>query len=95
MIQSASRLGKYASDPAAQYEDAVCSKLDIEKFYQSLKPLDREILELRIQGYTYQEIAEKIKYKTHSAVLKRINRIAEQYLDFTDEQEGLRDFLIG
>jgi hypothetical protein len=89
------QLGNYVSDPTAQYEDVVCSKLDIEKFYQSIKPLDREILELRIQGYTYQEIADKIKYKTHSAVLKRINRIAERYFDFTDEQEGLREYLIG
>ena len=89
------QLGNHVSDPSAQYEAAICSKLDVEKFYRSLKPLDHEILELRTLGYTYQEIAEKIKYKTHSGVLKRIRRIAEQYLDFTDEKEGLRDFLIG
>lgn len=89
------QFGKYISDPAAQYDDKVCTKLDVEEFYRSLKPLDHEILELRIKGYTYQEIAEKLKYKTHSAVLKRINRIAERYLDFNDEQKGLREFLIG
>jgi hypothetical protein len=89
------QLGSYVCDPAAQYENAICAKLDIEKFYRNLKPLDHEILELRIQGYTYQEIAEKIKYKTHSGVLKRIRRITEQYLDFTDEKEGLSDYLMG
>jgi hypothetical protein len=83
------------SDLAAQYEDAVCAKLDAEKFFRSLKPLDQEILEFRTMGYTYQEIAMKTDYKTHSAVLKRIKRIAEQYLDYSDEQEGRRDFLIG
>jgi hypothetical protein len=36
------------------------------------------------------EIAEKAGYKTHSAVLKRINRIAEQYLDYIDENENLK-----
>jgi DNA-directed RNA polymerase specialized sigma24 family protein len=73
-----------------QHDDLVCSKIDTEKFYLNLKPFEREILELRIKGYTYQEIAEKAGYKTHSAVLKRINRIAEQYLDYTDENEKFK-----
>lgn len=86
-------LDNYVSDLSAQYEDAVCAKLDAERFYRSLKPLDQEILEFRTMGYTYQEIAAKTEYKTHSAILKRINRIAEQYFDYSDEQEGRRDYL--
>jgi hypothetical protein len=88
-------LSDYVSDSTAQYEDAICSKLDVEKFYQGLNPVDREILELRVKGCTYQDIAEKTGFKTHSAILKRISRITERYLDFTDEQEGLREFLSG
>jgi hypothetical protein len=85
----------FVSNLEAQNEDGICSKLDAEEFSRSLNSLDHEILDLRVQGYTYQEISDKLKYKTHSAILKRINRIAGQYLDFTDEKEGLRDFLIG
>ena len=50
---------------------------------------------MRVEGATYQEIADEFDYKTHSAVLKRINRIAGQYLDYKDEQEELREFLNG
>lgn len=61
---------------------AIFSRIETDKFLQSLSSLDREILELRISGCTYQEIAQRTGFKTHSAVLKRINRIAEQYLDY-------------
>jgi len=42
---------------------------------------------MRVNGDTYQEIAEELGYSTHSAVLKRINRIAELYLDYKNKQE--------
>ena len=67
----------------SQYDDGICSKIDTEMFLRRLSPLDREILVFRISGCTYQEIAQRTGFKTHSAVLKRINRIAEQYLDYT------------
>ena len=86
-------LGNLIGDPAANFEEAVCSKIDTENFYKTLSSRDREILEMRVNGATYQEIADKLGYKTHSAVLKRINRIAGQYLDYTDEQEETRAFL--
>ena len=40
---------------------------------------DREILKLRMDGYTEQEIADKVGYKTASAVHKRIAKIANAY----------------
>ena len=43
---------------------------------------DREILKLRMEGYTEQEIADKVGYKTASAVHKRITKIAEAYEDY-------------
>lgn len=88
-------LSDFVGDPAANFEDAVCSKIDTEKFYKTLAPRDSEILQMRVEGATYQEIADELEYKTHSAVLKRINRIAGQYLDYADEQEELREFLYG
>ena len=40
------------------------------------------ILKLRMDGLTEQEIADKVGYKTASAVHKRIARIADAYEDF-------------
>ncbi len=88
-------LGDFIDDPPANFEEAICSRIDAESFCETLSPRDRKILEMRVRGATYQEIADKLAYKTHSAVIKRIRRIAEQYLDDVDEQEGTREFLRG
>ena len=88
-------MGDYVSDPTADFEEAVCAKIDTGNFYEKLKPHDREIFQMRVEGHTYQEIADELDYKTHSAVLKRINRIGEQYFNYVDEQEETRAFLKG
>lgn len=52
-----------------------------------------EILQLRMQGYTEQEIADKVGYKTASAVHKRIAHVANAYEDFvtSEYQKYLED----
>lgn len=85
--------GDFVGGPTVDFEEAVCAKIDTEGFYKTLEPRDREILKMRIEGATYQEIADKLDYKTHSAVLKRVSRIAAQYLNYADEQQGYREFL--
>lgn len=87
--------GDFVGDSTADFEGAVCAKIDTEGFYKTLKTRDREILKMRIEGATYQEIADEMDYKTHSAVLKRISKIAEQYLAYADEHEAPRVFLKG
>lgn len=77
-------LGDFIDDPAAGFEETVCTRADTKSFYKTLKPRDLEILEMRVEGSTYQEIADKLGYKTHSAVLKRINKVSGQYLDWKD-----------
>ena len=57
----------------------------IERFKARLSAKDSEILELRVEGYTYEEIADKLGYKTHSAVVKRMRAIAKAYEKFEDE----------
>ena len=49
---------------------------------QSISEKDREILKLRMDGLTEQEIADKVGYKTASAVHKRIAKIAGAYEDY-------------
>ena len=65
----------------------------IEAFKKStLTDKDQEILRLRMQGHTEQEIADKVGYKTASAVHKRIAHIANAYEDFvTSEYQNFLD----
>ena len=39
-------------------------------------------MKLRMEGYTEQEIADKVGYKTASAVHKRITKISAAYEDY-------------
>ena len=57
--------------------------MQVESFSeQNITEKDREILKLRMDGLTEQEIADKVGYKTASAVHKRIARIAGAYEDY-------------
>jgi len=60
------------------------SKDYCQSFKRLLKKRDLEILELREHGYTFEEIAEKLGYKTHSAVVKRMQAIKEIFLEFQE-----------
>ena len=80
-------LGYFITNKGADFEEVSCSIIDAQRFYGTLNYRDREILEMRVKGDTYQEIADELGYSTHSAVLKRINRITEQYLEYMDKQE--------
>lgn len=51
-------------------------------FADSLNSTDREIYYLREQGYTQEEIASRLGYKTHSAVSKRLKAMFEKYNEF-------------
>lgn len=71
------------ADPAGDFEQTVLSEMQIASFAEeNLTDTDREILQLRMQGHTEQEIADKVGYKTASAVHKRIANIANAYEDF-------------
>ena len=71
------------ADPAADYEQTVLSEMQIASFAaDNLTDKDQEILQLRMQGHTEKEIAEKVGYQTASAVHKRIAHIANAYEDF-------------
>ena len=68
------------ADPRGEFEQKVISEMQIAAFAeQSISEKDREILKLRMDGLTEQEIAGKVGYKTASAIHKRIAKIAEAY----------------
>ena len=44
---------------------------------------DKQILQMRAEGYTNQEIADRLGYKTHSAVVKRIKKLGKMYQEYS------------
>ena len=77
------------ADPRSEFEQMVISEMQIAAFAeQNITDKDREILKLRMDGHTEQEIADKVGYKTASAVHKRIAKIASAYEDFVTAEYG-------
>ena len=77
------------ADPRSEFEQTIISEMQIATFAeQNITDKDREILKLRIEGHTEQEIADKVGYKTASAVHKRIAKIASAYEDFVTAEYG-------
>ena len=72
-------------DKSNSVENIVVAEEFVSQFKRRLSAKDIEILELRYQGYTYEEIADKLGYKTHSAVVKRIKSIAKAFEKYEDE----------
>ena len=71
------------ADPRGVLEQKAIAEMQMAAFAeQSITEKDREILKPRMGGLTEQEIADKIGYKTASAVHKRIARIAGTYEDY-------------
>ena len=61
------------ADPRSEFEQTIISEMQVTAFSeQNITAKDQEILKLRMDGYTEQEIADKVGYKTASAVHKRI-----------------------
>lgn len=73
-------------DTRAEFETSILSDLQIAEFTSTFSERDRNILRMKMEGYTAKEIAEAVGYKTHSAVVKRISQIADRYEDFASEE---------
>ena len=78
-------------DSSQDVQETVVSQATVEQFKESLSEKDMVILEMRMQGYTLEEIAAKLGYKNHSGVLKRIRKIGQTYEAFTGEDLGFED----
>jgi len=60
----------------------------MEDFKSRLNETDLKILELRAAGFSQQEIASKVGFKSASAVSKRIQQIANHFDDFVSKEYG-------
>lgn len=83
------RTGNDIQDYSINVEEDAIGNVVVDEFKQTLTENDMNILELRMQGYTYEEIAKQMGYKNHSGIIKRIRRIAEAWLDFVDENNEI------
>ena len=77
------------SDPSAlENERSMFDSSDDEyealenQFLDTLNGADREIYLMRKQGLTQKEIAERLGYKSHSAVTKRMEKMKKALIDF-------------
>ena len=66
-------------------------KIMVEQFKEKLSEKDMQILTLRMEGRTLEEIAEKLGYKNHSGVLKRIRKIGKMYEKYAGVDFGFQD----
>ena len=58
----------------------------MEQFKSGLTERDKIILQMRHEGYSLQEIADKVGFKTPSAVRKRMDKIIGNYADFIGDE---------
>ncbi|MDR0914147.1 MAG: hypothetical protein LBM65_03150 [Oscillospiraceae bacterium] len=74
------------ADEGVSVEEDIVAKIYVEQFKSTLAENDMKILEMRMQGFTYEKISAEMGYQNHSGVLKRIKRIAQQYENFCDKK---------
>lgn len=78
-------------DISQDVEENIVSQALVEQFKKTLSEKDMKILEMRMDEATLEEIAEKLGYKNHSGVLKRIRKIGLAYEKFTGEDFGFEN----
>ncbi|HBU12790.1 MAG TPA: hypothetical protein DEB31_08740, partial [Clostridiales bacterium] len=75
-------------DVSAGFADKLIAEDYYGRFKAQLSPKDMAILELRVEGFTYEEIADKLGYKNHSGVLKRMRFVKKKYIEY-EKKAGL------
>ena len=79
------------ADPQGEFESTVLTEQSMDQFKGKLTDQDKLILQLRYEGHSLKEIAEKTGFKSPSAVSKRIENLAGAYEDLVSGEYS--DFL--
>lgn len=69
-------------DASATFEDSVIAEDFCERFEATLSQRDIEILAMRVEGFTLDEIARALGYKNHSGVQKRMTAIKKRFIEY-------------
>ena len=78
-------------DTTVHIDADVTGKVQVEQFMSTLDDKDQQILQLRMNGRTLEEIADELGYKNHTGVLKRIRKIGRAYESFADVDFAFRE----
>ena len=74
-------------DKSSNFEERIASEDYCQRFKARLSEKDMKILELRVEGFTYEAIAERLGYKNHSGVIKRMQTITKEFIKHEEEQQ--------
>ena len=74
------------AEPRTEFEEKILSQGAVDAFYATLTEEDRAILQMRVEGYTQQQIADKLGFKTTGAISKRIAKLGAKYEEFVRSQ---------
>ena len=66
-------------DKNVDVEEEVISQLKVRAFWASLNDAEQALLNFKMQGLTTQDIAAELGLKTHSAVVKRLQKIRKKF----------------
>ena len=69
-----------------QVHDNVEDSLFVQEFFKLLDPIDAEIVRLAMDGFTHEQIAEQLGFKTHSAVTKRLQMLRPVFTKYSRER---------
>lgn len=69
------------ADESVDVEEQAFSELKVREFWASLNEDEQKLLQLKMDGLTTQEIAAELGLKTHSAVVKRLQKLKKKYDD--------------
>ena len=74
----------YINIPKTSYEMSEITESEdfCQTFKATLSNKDRQVLQLREDGYTFEEIAVMLDYKTHSGVVKRMQAIKSAFCEY-------------
>ncbi len=68
-------------DTSVDVEEQAFSDLKVREFWASLNEEEQKLLQLKMDGLTAQEIADALGLKTHSAVVKRLQKLKKKFED--------------
>lgn len=67
------------ADESVNVEEQAFSELKVREFWASLNDDEQHLLQLKMDGLTTQDIAAELGLKTHSAVVKRLQKLKKKY----------------
>lgn len=76
----------YIPDATQNVEAYVIAKDFVERFLATLSEKDRQIVQLRQAGYSYAEVADRLGYKNHSGVIKRIEAVKKRFKEYKSKE---------